>query len=65
MSAKPTCPICRRPQEAAYAPFCSRRCADVDLQRWLAGVYAVPGEPDDGAAEETPNRPGQARGGPL
>ena len=36
------CPICRRLTEADNQPFCSRRCADVDLQRWLAGSYAVP-----------------------
>ena len=37
------CPICRR-QEAvpAYKPFCSKRCADVDLQRWFTGGYAIP-----------------------
>ncbi|MFK0298725.1 DNA gyrase inhibitor YacG [Brevundimonas sp. NPDC090276] len=39
------CPICRR-QEAvpAYKPFCSKRCADVDLQRWFTGGYAIPTE---------------------
>lgn len=47
MSAK--CPICRRQAEAAYRPFCSRRCADVDLQRWLVGAYAVPASDDDEA----------------
>ncbi len=36
------CPICGRPAEKAVKPFCSRRCADVDLHRWLSGVYAVP-----------------------
>lgn len=37
------CPICRR-QEAvpAYKPFCSKRCADLDLQRWFNGGYAIP-----------------------
>ena len=39
----PTCPICRRSAQApAYAPFCSKRCADLDLQRWFSGAYAVP-----------------------
>ena len=39
------CPICRREQAvAAYKPFCSKRCADVDLQRWFAGSYAIPAE---------------------
>jgi endogenous inhibitor of DNA gyrase (YacG/DUF329 family) len=42
MTAKPACPICDKPVEPAYKPFCSRRCADVDLQRWFSGRYAVP-----------------------
>jgi endogenous inhibitor of DNA gyrase (YacG/DUF329 family) len=37
------CPICRKSAVEAYRPFCSRRCADVDLGRWLAGSYAIPG----------------------
>jgi len=37
------CPICSKPAEKAFAPFCSRRCADVDLSRWLKGSYAIPG----------------------
>jgi endogenous inhibitor of DNA gyrase (YacG/DUF329 family) len=42
------CPICSKPPAAAYRPFCSRRCADVDLARWLNGSYAVPSEdPED------------------
>lgn len=40
----PACPMCGRPQTAASRPFCSRRCADLDLGRWLTGVYAVPAE---------------------
>lgn len=35
------CPICGRPTEAEYRPFCSKRCADVDLSRWLGGVYRL------------------------
>jgi len=27
-----------------YRPFCSRRCADIDLGRWLTGSYVIPGE---------------------
>ena len=38
------CPICGKARVAAYRPFCSRRCADVDLGRWLGEVYAVPAE---------------------
>lgn len=37
-----TCPICHRPTEAAFRPFCSRHCADVDLGRWFNGNYRVP-----------------------
>ena len=36
------CPICRKAVSAEYRPFCSKRCADVDLQRWFTGAYAVP-----------------------
>lgn len=45
-----TCPICKRATDPAYRPFCSRRCADVDLGRWFTGGYAIPGPP----AEDTP-----------
>lgn len=42
------CPICRKPAQPEYRPFCSRRCADVDLQRWLSDRYAIPAaEPDE------------------
>jgi len=41
------CPICGKPTDAKYRPFCSRRCADVDLQRWLSGRYAIPAAEDD------------------
>jgi uncharacterized protein len=51
------CAICGKPQEDRFKPFCSRRCADVDLHRWLAGVYAVPvveDEDEDGTSESSP-----------
>jgi uncharacterized protein len=41
------CPICGRPAVESIRPFCGRRCADVDLNRWLGGVYAVPAADDD------------------
>ena len=41
------CPICGKPAVEAFRPFCSRRCADVDLHRWLSGVYAVPVTADE------------------
>ena len=42
------CPICSKPATRASYPFCSTRCADIDLNRWLTGAYAIP------ASEETP-----------
>lgn len=38
------CPICRKPVVAAYRPFCSGRCADIDLGKWITGAYALPSE---------------------
>jgi uncharacterized protein len=42
---KVKCPICKKPAEAKWLPFCSKRCADADLGHWLADDYAIPGEP--------------------
>jgi len=39
------CPICGKPADPKLKPFCSRRCADVDLHSWLKGGYAIPGPP--------------------
>ncbi|WP_027552239.1 DNA gyrase inhibitor YacG [Bradyrhizobium sp. Cp5.3] len=44
---KRKCPICGKPAEHATRPFCSSRCRDVDLNRWLKGSYVIPGR-DDG-----------------
>jgi len=44
------CPICGKPADAKLTPFCSRRCADVDLGRWLNEVYTVPGDEPQPAA---------------
>lgn len=53
-----SCPICKSETQAKYKPFCSRRCADVDLAKWMNGGYAIPSdEPEDieKALEETEN----------
>jgi endogenous inhibitor of DNA gyrase (YacG/DUF329 family) len=53
------CPICGKPAVARFRAFCSQRCADVDLNRWLSGVYAVPGKEDeeeDGSAAPESDR---------
>ena len=39
---KATCPLCQQPVEALYRPFCSRRCAQLDLGKWLTGGYTIP-----------------------
>jgi uncharacterized protein len=41
------CPLCGKPTDLAYKPFCSKRCADIDLNRWLSGVYAIPTKEDE------------------
>ncbi|WP_299621850.1 DNA gyrase inhibitor YacG [uncultured Tateyamaria sp.] len=46
-----TCPICSDETVQKYRPFCSRRCADVDLARWMSGSYAVPSEAEEDEAE--------------
>jgi len=45
------CPICGKPATEASKPFCSERCRDVDLNRWLSGSYVIPAKPDDEDAE--------------
>ena len=38
----PLCPLCRKKEAvAAFKPFCSKRCADIDLGRWFNGGYAI------------------------
>lgn len=53
-----TCPICGRTSDEKYRPFCSRRCADIDLGKWLTGSYTVPAEAiDDENPEDPPALP--------
>jgi len=51
------CPICGKPASEASRPFCSERCRDVDLNRWLSGSYAIPAAESD---EEEENAEGFA-----
>ncbi|MFN6925033.1 MAG: DNA gyrase inhibitor YacG [Tabrizicola sp.] len=51
-----TCPICGKPTAPDYRPFCSRRCADVDLGRWLSEGYCIPAETAD-QSEDLPGHP--------
>jgi endogenous inhibitor of DNA gyrase (YacG/DUF329 family) len=50
-SKEKPCPICGKPAILAARPFCSGRCRDVDLNRWLSNSYVVPGKDDDEDAE--------------
>ena len=55
------CPICGKPPEPKYRPFCSARCADLDLARWLRGDYVIPGSAVE--EEDSPDREGEERDG--
>lgn len=50
------CPLCGAPAHARYRPFCSERCANLDLSRWLKGVYVIEGAPEPDGADEAPAR---------
>lgn len=54
-----SCPICHKETDKKYRPFCSKRCADVDLGKWLKGSYSIPsdevGHPSE--AEELSPKP--------
>jgi hypothetical protein len=50
------CVICGKPKQEKYKPFCSKRCADVDLNRWFTGGYAIP-------LAEDQREPGEEEGG--
>lgn len=52
-----TCPVCAKPAKPKFRPFCSARCADIDLGRWFTGQYRVPGPP----ADENESVPGADR----
>ena len=51
------CPTCGKPPVVRYRPFCSKRCADLDLGRWLDGRYRIPSVDDDndGDNEQIPS----------
>lgn len=53
-----TCPICKSETVARWRPFCSDRCANVDLSRWMSGAYAIPisdaDEDEDGEVARPP-----------
>ncbi len=56
---RPRCPICGKPSDDDFRPFCSDRCAKLDLGRWLSDAYAIPA----GEVEEEEDRPSRAEDG--
>jgi endogenous inhibitor of DNA gyrase (YacG/DUF329 family) len=54
------CPACGKAAEARFAPFCSARCQQIDLGRWLKGDYVIPAAPDENRREG--EAPAQAPG---
>ena len=63
MAQRARCPVCGKPSAAASRPFCSVRCADVDLGRWLTGQYRIGGRPaeEDGEAPPAEADPGDTQ----
>ncbi len=64
-AASRPCPICGKPSTIKDRPFCSKRCADIDLHRWLKGSYAIPAAPeaeDEEAPPEGEDRASEDRG---
>lgn len=55
----PRCAVCGKPQDQKYRPFCCKRCADVDLNRWLSGGYVIAGNPEEGLSSDQPAPPEQ------
>ena len=49
---KAGCSICGKPVDPTFRPFCSKRCADVDLQRWLVGGYTLSGDDRSGELDD-------------
>lgn len=52
------CPLCGRKAKRETYPFCSTRCADIDLNRWLSGGYAIPAAETGGDEEDDPGQSG-------
>jgi endogenous inhibitor of DNA gyrase (YacG/DUF329 family) len=55
LAEKGVCPVCNKPRDPKLRPFCSKRCKDLDLSRWLSGDYAIPGAPT-GEGNEPPGQ---------
>ena len=54
------CPMCERETDAKYRPFCSKRCADLDLGKWRTGSYAIPGDVSEDDDPDLPAEQGRS-----
>jgi endogenous inhibitor of DNA gyrase (YacG/DUF329 family) len=54
------CPICGKPAVEQHRPFCSRRCALIDLGRWIGGNYRVPDAQINEEEEDAPRSDDEA-----
>jgi endogenous inhibitor of DNA gyrase (YacG/DUF329 family) len=52
--ALPKCPVCGAPRDESYRPFCSKRCADIDLAKWLGERYTIPTDEPGAPVPEAP-----------
>lgn len=59
------CPTCGKPRDQKFKPFCSKRCADLDLARWLNGTYAIPAAEDDDGSTVPEDDLGPVPGAPA
>jgi uncharacterized protein len=57
MAKSKACPECGDEVAAEFRPFCSKRCADIDLHRWLTGAYAIPSAEEDEPGDEDEVQP--------
>ena len=57
-AAAKKCPICVKPTVEEFKPFFSKRCADIDLNRWLTGSYVIPARDDEPAGDDDDSIPG-------
>jgi endogenous inhibitor of DNA gyrase (YacG/DUF329 family) len=61
LKPKRRCPICGKPAQQRFHPFCSVRCANIDLNRWLGGTYSIPAAEADDQIENQVPQPEQKR----
>jgi len=54
-----SCPMCDKDPDPKFRPFCSKRCADLDLGRWMTGSYRIETEDAPDPGDPTPDGDGR------